>query len=168
MYYHIPKKAKAKHDNRWQIGIYLGSCSDGSEVCIGVKNGNAWKTRSICEVAAEERWSRDAVQQVLATPANSGPRMTMKLALMTSRALRTRMTTPQGMLMLQSPLPLTLLMISTPRYSKGYASQRPTASSMVTQVVAQDVLNLRMERQIPKRRTTKSVGLACTDAMSKR
>ena len=30
-------------------------------------NGNARKTRSVCKVVAEERWSRDAVQRVLAT-----------------------------------------------------------------------------------------------------
>ena len=71
--YHIPKKARAKLDNRWQIGVYLGSCSNSNEVYVGVRNGNARKTRSVCRVVAEERWSRDAIQRVLATPSELRP-----------------------------------------------------------------------------------------------
>ena len=104
----------------------------------------------------------------LQLPVNSSPWMTIKLALMTSRALRNRMTTPQGVLMLQSPLPLTLPMTSTLRYSKGYASQRPIASSMVTLVVAQDVPTSSLERQIQKKQTMRSVELVRIDALNER
>ena len=51
----------------------MGSCSNSNEVYIGVKNGNARKTRSVCRVVAEERWSRDAIQRVLATPSELRP-----------------------------------------------------------------------------------------------
>ena len=40
---------------------------------IGVKNGDARKTCSVCRVVAKERWSRNAVQRVLETPSELRP-----------------------------------------------------------------------------------------------
>ena len=106
------------------------------------------------------------VSEHLQPPANSGRWTTKKVGGDDIEDSKFHMTTPQGMSMPQSPLPFMLLMISALQYSRGYASQRPTVSNLGTQVVARDVPISSLERQFPRRHTTKSVVLACIGAMN--
>ena len=74
--YHVPKRLRAKLTQRYRLGTYLGLAPSSNEHYIAVKNGNVVKTRSVCRVVEQSRWSADAVLGVIGIPSRlcpSGP-----------------------------------------------------------------------------------------------
>ena len=74
--YHVPKRLRAKLTQRWRIGTYLGLAPSSNEHFVAVRNGNVVKTRSVCRVVEQSRWSADSVLGVVGTPSRlcpSGP-----------------------------------------------------------------------------------------------
>ena len=66
--YHVPKRLRAKLTQRWRVGTYLGLAPSSNEHLISTRNGNVVKTRSVCRVVEQSRWSVNAVFGVLGTP----------------------------------------------------------------------------------------------------
>ena len=73
VYFHTPKKGRAKLDKRWRLGIYLGHASNSNEQFVGLRNGNVIRTRSTTRVVARSRWDARAVLGVIGTPADPTP-----------------------------------------------------------------------------------------------
>ena len=73
IYYSVPKKARAKRNLRWEIGIYLGHMHSSNELFVGTGNGNVIKARSAVRLVENARWSLESIQKIIGTPDDMAP-----------------------------------------------------------------------------------------------
>ena len=64
----VPKKLRAKLDQRWRCGVFLGRPLSSDQNMIGLINGDVVCARAIIRVVTNIRWSSDRVSKVRATP----------------------------------------------------------------------------------------------------
>ena len=68
IFYYLPKRVRAKLDNRYHLGIYLGQVSSSNECYVATANGGVVKTRSIARVVTSQRWDAALVMNTKGTP----------------------------------------------------------------------------------------------------
>ena len=73
VFYHVPKRLRAKLTQRWRLGTYLGLAPSSNEHYVATKQGNVVKSRSICRVVERSRWSASAALGVIGTPSRMCP-----------------------------------------------------------------------------------------------
>ena len=73
VFFHTPRKGRAKLSPRWRLGIYLGHASNSNESYLGLKNGNVIKARAMTRVVEGSRWCKDDVLQVTGSPGDMRP-----------------------------------------------------------------------------------------------
>ena len=66
--HYVPKKRRSKLDQRWTLGIFLGTTMHSNECYVALANGSVVRGRAITRVRPDQRWDRDAVQKVRGTP----------------------------------------------------------------------------------------------------
>ena len=71
--YYVPKKLRSKLDLRWRVGVFLGTATRSNEAYVGTRSGNVVRSRSICRVVEENKWSREALFRVTGSPARPCP-----------------------------------------------------------------------------------------------
>ena len=71
--YHVPKKLRSSLDLRWRAEFFLGTAPSSNEIYVGTEGGAVVKSRSMCRVVAEARWSADHVFKVAGTPMRPNP-----------------------------------------------------------------------------------------------
>ena len=54
--YYLPKRVRAKLDNRYHLGIDLGQVSSSNECYVATANGGVIKTRSIARIVSNRCW----------------------------------------------------------------------------------------------------------------
>ena len=64
----VPKKLRAKMDQRWRYGIFLGRSLSSDQNYIGLSSGEVVCARAIVRVVPEMRWSHEAISKISATP----------------------------------------------------------------------------------------------------
>ena len=52
IFYYLPKRVRAKLDNRYHLGIYLGQVSSSNELYVVTANGGVIKTRTAARFVA--------------------------------------------------------------------------------------------------------------------
>ena len=68
VFYYVPRKVRAKLDQRWRLGIFIGQSTSSNESYVGMANGNVVKSRSIARVKVADRWNADAVMKIEGIP----------------------------------------------------------------------------------------------------
>ena len=71
--YHVPKKLRSKFDLRWRTGIFLGTAPSSNEIYVATDSGSVIRSRSMCRVVHEHRWSADLILGVAGTPMKPNP-----------------------------------------------------------------------------------------------
>ena len=66
--HYVPKKRRAKLDQRWTTGIFLGTTMHSNENFVALSNGCVVRGRAITRVRPDQRWNRDLVQAIRGTP----------------------------------------------------------------------------------------------------
>ena len=64
----VPKKMRAKMDQRWRYGIFLGRSLSSDQNYIGLSSGDVICARAIVRVVPEMRWSHEAISKISTTP----------------------------------------------------------------------------------------------------
>ena len=67
--HYIPKKRRAKLDQRWTTGVFLGTTMHSNENYIALTNGCVVRGRAITRVRPDQRRDRKLVQDIKGTPA---------------------------------------------------------------------------------------------------
>ena len=70
---HVPKKLRSKLDLRRRTGICLGTAPSSNEIYVGAGGGTVIRSRSMCRVVHEHRWSADLILKVAGTPMKPNP-----------------------------------------------------------------------------------------------
>ena len=73
VFFFVPKKARAKLDHRWRLGIFIGVSTNSNESYIGLSNGNVVKSRSVARVVQANRWDPDAILKIKGIPGDMVP-----------------------------------------------------------------------------------------------
>ena len=73
VFYHVPKKLRAKLTQRWRLGTYLGLAPSSNEHFVATKQGQVIRSRSIWRVVEQSRWSSEAILGVVGTPSMMTP-----------------------------------------------------------------------------------------------
>ena len=71
--YHVPKKIRSNLKLRWRARVFLGTAPSSNEICVGTEGGAVVRSRSMCRVVVEARWSADHVLKVVGTPMRPNP-----------------------------------------------------------------------------------------------
>ena len=66
--HYVPKKRRAKLDQRWTTGIFLGTTMHSNETYVALSNGCVVRGRAITRVRPDQRWNRELVQAIRGTP----------------------------------------------------------------------------------------------------
>ena len=53
---YILKRRNSKLDNRWRLGVYLGTAMSSSENVVSTADGNATESGSVMRVVSASRW----------------------------------------------------------------------------------------------------------------
>ena len=64
----VPKKMRAKMDQRWRYGIFLGRSLSSDQNYVGLSSGEVVCARAIVRVVREMRWSHEAISKISTTP----------------------------------------------------------------------------------------------------
>ena len=64
----VPKKLRAKLDQRWRYGIFVGRSLSSDQNFIGLINGDVVCARAMVRTVPTIRWNSDRVSKVRATP----------------------------------------------------------------------------------------------------
>lgn len=64
----VPKKMRAKMDQRWRYGIFLGRSLSSDQNYVGLSSGDVICARAIVRVVPEMRWSHEAISKISTTP----------------------------------------------------------------------------------------------------
>ena len=73
MFYFVPRKLRAKLNQRWKIGIYLGQAPTSNESYVGTWCGDVVRARGLLRVVEGSRWSLEAANRVTGTPMRPNP-----------------------------------------------------------------------------------------------
>ena len=68
IFYYVPKRVRAKLDNRYHLGIYFGQVSSSNECYVATANGGVIKTRSTARIVSDQRWDEKMVMNVKGIP----------------------------------------------------------------------------------------------------
>ena len=68
IFYYTPKRVRAKLDNRYHLGVYLGQVSSSNECYVATSNGGVIKTRSVARVVTSCRWDAKLVMNIKGIP----------------------------------------------------------------------------------------------------
>ena len=71
--YHVPKKLRSKLDLHLGTRIFLGTAPSSNEMCVGAEGGTIIRSRSMCRVVHEHRWSADPILKIAGTPMKPNP-----------------------------------------------------------------------------------------------
>ena len=66
--WYVPKKIRAKLDQRWRYGVFLGRSLSSDQNYIGLNNGDVVCARAIVRVVMGIRWNADRVSKIHTTP----------------------------------------------------------------------------------------------------
>ena len=66
--WYVPKKIRAKLDQRWRYGVVLGRSLSSDQNYIGLNNGDVVCARAIVRVVMGIRWNADRVSKIHTTP----------------------------------------------------------------------------------------------------
>ena len=66
--WYVPKKLRAKLDQRWRYGIFLGRSMSSDQNYVGLVNGDVICARAIVRVVPSIRWDADKVGLISITP----------------------------------------------------------------------------------------------------
>ena len=64
----VPKKMRAKMDQRWRYGIFLGRSLSSDQNYMGLTSGDVICARAIVRVVPGMRWSHEAISKINVTP----------------------------------------------------------------------------------------------------
>ena len=64
----VPKKMRAKLDQRWRYGVFLGRALSSDQNFIGLKSGDVICARAMVRVVPNVRWSADRISMVKVLP----------------------------------------------------------------------------------------------------
>ena len=67
---YVPKKLRAKLDQRWRYGIFLGRALSSDQNMIGLNNGEVVCARAMVRVIPGVRWDADRVAKIHVSPMN--------------------------------------------------------------------------------------------------
>ena len=73
VFFYVPRKVRAKLDQRFRLGTYLGVSTNSNESYVGLSNGNVVKSRTIARVVEASRWDPEAVFKVTGIPGDMVP-----------------------------------------------------------------------------------------------
>ena len=68
VFYYVPRKVRAKLDQKWRLGIFIGHSTNSNEAYVGTASGSVVKSRSIARVKVADRWNADAVMKIEGIP----------------------------------------------------------------------------------------------------
>ena len=66
--WYVPKKMRAKLDQRWRYGVFLGRALGSDQNYIGLNSGNVVCARAIVRVVLNLRWSADRISKIQVAP----------------------------------------------------------------------------------------------------
>lgn len=66
--WYVPKKMRAKLDQRWRYGIFLGRALSSDQHFIGLNSGDVVCARAMVRVVPNIRWSSDRISKIQTTP----------------------------------------------------------------------------------------------------
>ena len=66
--WYVPKKLRAKLDQRWRYGIFLGRALGSDQNYIGVNSGDVVCARAIVRVVPNARWSYERISKIKIPP----------------------------------------------------------------------------------------------------
>ena len=66
--WYVPKKIRAKMDQRWRYGIFLGRSLSSDQNFIGIGTGEVVCARAIVRVVPNMRWSPESISKIQITP----------------------------------------------------------------------------------------------------
>ena len=64
----VPKKMRAKMDQRWRYGIFLGRSLSSDQNFVGLGSGEVICARAIVRVVPQHRWSHELISKISTTP----------------------------------------------------------------------------------------------------
>ena len=64
----VPKKMRAKLDQRWRYGVFLGRSLSSDQNYIGLSSGDVICARAIVRVVPQMRWSHELIAKINITP----------------------------------------------------------------------------------------------------
>ena len=73
VFFYVPRKVRAKLDQRFRLGTYLGVSTNSNESYVGLSNGNVVKSRTIARVVEASRWDPEAVFKITGIPGDMVP-----------------------------------------------------------------------------------------------
>ena len=66
--WYVPKKLRAKMDQRWRYGVFLGRSLSSDQNFIGIGTGEVVCARAIVRVVPNMRWSPESISKIQVTP----------------------------------------------------------------------------------------------------
>ena len=66
--WYVPKKLRAKLDQRWRYGVFLGRSLSSDQNYIGIGTGEVVCARAIVRVVPHMRWSPELISKISTTP----------------------------------------------------------------------------------------------------
>ena len=73
VFYYVPRKARAKLDHRWKLGIFVGLSANSNESYVSSMKGNVIKARTIARVVEGNKWDAVAVMNTKGIPGALNP-----------------------------------------------------------------------------------------------
>ena len=64
----VPKKLRAKLDQRWRYGVFLGRSLSSDQNYVGLSSGEVVYARAIVRVVPSIRWSPDLISKIQVSP----------------------------------------------------------------------------------------------------
>ena len=68
MLWYVPKKLRAKADQPWRYGVFLGRVLGSDQDFVGMRSGDVVRARALVRLVPAARWDSDMLLAITTTP----------------------------------------------------------------------------------------------------